>query len=226
MEEEMKQFLIVGMAILLLALSVGASSFFGQQGANNGTDGANTAHVFTDTTSAEMICPGTPGALMMVDSIWGIAKSSGAGVDYLRFGIYNKTKDTLFAQTADKILIPTWATSVLPFGAKCKIKQYYPLISGNSYYPCEAVQYSYAATGRGQLEAVYQMDPTMGKGWLIEDDPHTRETHRAAGEQGIIDLDEEFKVGDDSMQTPGTGDLAEENCNCRCGMYFAPMEAE
>ena len=81
-----------------------------------------------------------------------------------------------------------------------------------------------AATGRGQLEGVVQMDlPNMGKGWLPEHDPATRETHLAAEQQGIIGLDEEFKVGADSMQSPGTGDLAEENCNCRCGMYFAPM---
>jgi HK97 family phage portal protein len=84
-----------------------------------------------------------------------------------------------------------------------------------------------AATGRGQLEGVVQMElPGMGKGWLIEDDPHTRDTHRAAAEQGIIDLDEDFVVGADKMQTPGTGDLAEESCNCRCGIYFTPMEAK
>ena len=82
-----------------------------------------------------------------------------------------------------------------------------------------------AATGRGQLEGVVQMDlPGMGKGWLPEHDPSTRDTHLAAEEQGIIDLDEDFVVGADKMQSPGTGDLAEENCNCRCGMYFAPME--
>ena len=83
-----------------------------------------------------------------------------------------------------------------------------------------------AATGRGQLEAVYQMDPTMGKGWLIEDDPHTRETHRAAGERysDPIALDDDFEVGQDKMQSPGTGDLADENCNCRCGIVFMPME--
>jgi regulator of replication initiation timing len=83
-----------------------------------------------------------------------------------------------------------------------------------------------AATGRGQLEAVYQMDPTLGKGWLIEDDPHTRETHRAAGERysDPIALDDDFEVGQDKMQSPGTGDSAEENCNCRCGIVFMPME--
>jgi hypothetical protein len=81
-----------------------------------------------------------------------------------------------------------------------------------------------AATGRGQLEGVVQMDlPNMGKGWLPEHDPATRETHLEAEQQGIIGLDEDFIVGEDKMQSPGTGSDAKENCNCRCGMYFAPM---
>ena len=81
-----------------------------------------------------------------------------------------------------------------------------------------------AATGRGQLEGVVQMDlPNMGKGWLPEHDSATRETHLEAEQQGIIGLDDDFIVGEDKMQSPGTGSDAKENCNCRCGMYFAPM---
>ena len=44
---------------------------------------------------------------------------------------------------------------------------------------------------------------------------NTRDTHADADGQ-IVRNDEPFRVGADSMQFPGDGTLAEENCNCNC----------
>jgi len=91
---------------------------------------------------------------------------------------------------------------------------------------------STASMNEADLESVRQMDmeDVVAKVWLTEQDDSTRETHREAGgrysdgrdsEDGQpMRIDDEFEVGDDRMTAPGGGTLAEENCNCRCGLVY------
>jgi HK97 family phage portal protein len=67
----------------------------------------------------------------------------------------------------------------------------------------------------GSLQSSKQSEIVKSKKWLAALDEVTRETHEEANGQ-IVGLDEEFIVGFDSMLTPCTGNLAEENVNCRC----------
>lgn len=82
---------------------------------------------------------------------------------------------------------------------------------------------------QGELESVEQLglEDQVQKYWINE--PGARETHAKAGidysEDKAIDLDEDFEVGDDVMQVPGGGSLAEENCNCRCTLGYKKKEA-
>lgn len=77
---------------------------------------------------------------------------------------------------------------------------------------------------QGDLEGARQMglEDTVQKYWINE--PGARDTHEEAGatynEDNAIDLDDDFEVGDDVMQVPGGGSLAEENCNCRCTIGY------
>lgn len=66
------------------------------------------------------------------------------------------------------------------------------------------------------------LDETMLKYWISSRDGETRETHLAAETMYYdgIPLDAPFQVGDDSMQGPGMGMLAEEVCNCRCSLGY------
>lgn len=77
---------------------------------------------------------------------------------------------------------------------------------------------SAAAYNEGDIEAVRQMDleDRVQKTWLNE--PDARPTHQEAGEKYSegVPLDQDFEVGEDVMDVPGNGQLAEENCNCRC----------
>ena len=84
---------------------------------------------------------------------------------------------------------------------------------------------STAAYNKGDLEAVKQLGVRAKKIWLAE--PTARDTHAKAGEDYAdgVELDEDFKVGDDTMDAPGNGELAEENCNCRCSMVYDRGEA-
>ncbi len=77
-----------------------------------------------------------------------------------------------------------------------------------------------AAYNKGDLEAVDQLGIQLVKIWLAE--PTARDTHAQAGEDYAdgIPLEDDFKVGADTMQAPGNGDLPEENCNCRCSMVY------
>ena len=67
----------------------------------------------------------------------------------------------------------------------------------------------------GSLQSSKQSEIVKSKKWLAALDERTRETHEEANGQ-IVGLTEEFIVGFDSMLTPCTGNLAEENVNCRC----------
>jgi phage portal protein BeeE len=79
----------------------------------------------------------------------------------------------------------------------------------------------------GDLEAIRQMDleDRLKKYWINE--PGARDTHAEAGqrydEDNAIGIDEDFEVGDDTMDVPGAGSLAEENVNCRCTLGYVKI---
>ena len=81
---------------------------------------------------------------------------------------------------------------------------------------------SASAYNEGDIEAVRQMglEDKVLKTWLNE--PDARPTHQQAGKdyEGGVPLDEDFEVGDDVMDVPGNGQLAEENINCRCTLGY------
>lgn len=74
------------------------------------------------------------------------------------------------------------------------------------------------SANKGSLEA-YKQAGIKTKVWLPAYE-RTRDTHIAAGRDYAkgIPIDENFEVGADSMQSPGSGSLAEENINCRCAL--------
>jgi hypothetical protein len=82
------------------------------------------------------------------------------------------------------------------------------------------------SANKADLEAVDQMGiaDKLLKHWGNE--PDARPTHVQAGNDYAdgIGIDENFKVGDDEMDAPGNGQLAEENVNCRCVNYFSEKE--
>ena len=57
------------------------------------------------------------------------------------------------------------------------------------------------------------------KTWNSSNDSRTRRDHRRLDGK-TIPLDEYFRVGSDKMLTPGTGNHAEQNVNCRCFLTF------
>ena len=69
-----------------------------------------------------------------------------------------------------------------------------------------------AASNRGAQDR-YQKEGIEKKEWLSA--PDARPSHLEANGQ-IVGIDEDFRVGDDSMPGPGQGSLPEENINCRC----------
>ena len=87
-----------------------------------------------------------------------------------------------------------------------------------------------SAMNRADLFAVIQsrLDKELKKHWLSSRDAATRETHLDADtryKDGIA-ITELFQVGKDKMLHPGGGDIAEENINCRCTMYYSTIEKE
>jgi len=97
---------------------------------------------------------------------------------------------------------------------------------------------STSAMNTADLEAVRQMDleGAVGKCWVSEQDPQTRETHLLASERysdgydgdtdKVMNIDDVFHVGNDQMLSPAGGQVAEENCNCRCAMVWEPIKEE
>lgn len=72
-----------------------------------------------------------------------------------------------------------------------------------------------SASNQGKLESAVQSEVVEAKVWFAALDERVRDTHREAhGQQ--VGLRELFQVGADFMQTPGGGNLAGENINCRC----------
>jgi len=55
--------------------------------------------------------------------------------------------------------------------------------------------------------------------WISQRDGAVRETHYAA-DGTLPDDSGYFNIGGDSMQHPGGGSVAAENCNCRCYLYY------
>jgi hypothetical protein len=74
---------------------------------------------------------------------------------------------------------------------------------------------THGAANYGSQEAAKQTGVPMKKEWLSAADDRTRETHREAGKQPAIGMDETFTVGDSQLQFPGdpAGD-PEEVINC------------
>jgi HK97 family phage portal protein len=100
---------------------------------------------------------------------------------------------------------------------------------------------NYRANNIARTESVYsvsaadlevaeqnELGETFLKYWICSRDNETRATHLAAETSYAdgIPLDEPFSVGDDSMDAPGMGSLAEENCNCRCSIGYRPKDAK
>ena len=81
-----------------------------------------------------------------------------------------------------------------------------------------------AAMNQADLESVSQtgLEDQLLKHWLTAGDERVRESHQIAGQTYLdgIEMDEDFKVGQDQMSAPGDGKLAEENINCRCTLYY------
>ncbi len=79
-----------------------------------------------------------------------------------------------------------------------------------------------ASAGRGSWEGAQVVSGSVRKIWIVNLDGKERETHRLAGSQYKegIPLNEHFIVGGDSMITPATGNIAKENCNCRCQIGY------
>jgi HK97 family phage portal protein len=80
------------------------------------------------------------------------------------------------------------------------------------------------ASNFADLDSVEQagLEDQLNKCWLPAGDGNERDTHAAAGEKYAdgIPLHDNFQVGSDSMQAPGTGSEAGENINCRCTLYY------
>ena len=88
-----------------------------------------------------------------------------------------------------------------------------------------------SAMNKSDLESVRQLEleDLLQKHWLSSRDDNTRETHLAADKEYSgegIGVDEDFKVGQDYMEAPGLGSLAEENINCRCTIYYSKVGEE
>jgi hypothetical protein len=85
-----------------------------------------------------------------------------------------------------------------------------------------------SSMNHADVESVRQLglEDAILKHWLTAGDEAVRDTHRAAGKdyEDGIGIDEAFKVGDDSMASPGNGSDPGENINCRCTIYYSKKE--
>jgi len=83
-----------------------------------------------------------------------------------------------------------------------------------------------AANNKADIESVRQADleDTLQKFWIDQQDANVRESHAQAGEDyssdNAIEIDDDFEVGDSKTDAPGdTGDPGED-CNCRCTLGY------
>ena len=86
----------------------------------------------------------------------------------------------------------------------------------NAKYRAEMVSRTevIAASNAGAVDR-YQKEGIQQKEWFAALDERTRDTHAEAHGQ-VVGINEDFKVGGDSMPAPGQGSDPSENINCRC----------
>lgn len=70
------------------------------------------------------------------------------------------------------------------------------------------------------------IEKDLVKHWLSSRDDAVRESHQEAERvyESGIDIKKNFVVGSDNMDAPCNGSVAEENINCRCGLYYSKKE--
>ena len=87
---------------------------------------------------------------------------------------------------------------------------------GNAKYRAEMVSRTevIAASNRGAQDR-YQKEGIQKKEWFSA--PDARPSHLEANGQ-VVGINDNFRVGDDSMQGPGQGSDPSENINCRCSI--------
>ena len=84
---------------------------------------------------------------------------------------------------------------------------------------------THGAANYGSQEAAKATGVPMKKEWLSAADDRTRDTHREAGRQPAIGMDEKFQVGDSELLYPGDpAGSAEEVINCRCSLGYVVDE--
>jgi len=126
-------------------------------------------------------------------------------------------------EAVDEILTSAWAEGI---GATAVSDQLGAMFTKAEQYraPLIARTEATAASNQADLEAVRQsgLEQDVLKVWVSSRDTHVRETHTLA-EQDYVDgipLDQQFAVGNDMMEAPGLGSIAEENVNCRCTVAY------
>jgi hypothetical protein len=67
------------------------------------------------------------------------------------------------------------------------------------------------AIGEGAIEAARESDVVTGKQWLLSNDEGICDECQANADQGVIDLDDDFDSGDDTVPA---------HPNCRCVVVF------
>lgn len=81
-----------------------------------------------------------------------------------------------------------------------------------------------AAINFADVDSVKQsgLSEELLKFWIDSQDGHVRDTHQAAAAEYAdgIEVDKDFQVGSDTMDSPGNGSVAEENINCRCTVGY------
>lgn len=85
---------------------------------------------------------------------------------------------------------------------------------------------SHSAAQAGGLMAAQALGVVQSKEWIAAEDERTRESHADADGQ-IVDIDDNFSVGDASLSFPGDPDgPAEEIINCRCVVKYGIHAAD
>jgi hypothetical protein len=81
------------------------------------------------------------------------------------------------------------------------------------------------ASNQGAMEGAKSLDMPMEKFWIATYDSRTRDTHAVMEEQNPKAMEEDFRVGDYMMDSPGDASGGpEETINCRCSIAFGVKE--
>jgi hypothetical protein len=79
------------------------------------------------------------------------------------------------------------------------------------------------ASNEGAITGAREYGIKTKKKWLVNLDSLTRDDHAAMADHPIIDVDDSFSVGDDTMDYPGDPSASAGNViNCRCAITFRP----